>query len=65
VIDNGALSLAAGQAPSVECIDANSNPSTEFLEGSMNATLISGSNAAAAARPRVGRFPLRIVTSGK
>jgi hypothetical protein len=60
---NGALSLSAGQAPSIECIDANSNQNTEFLEGSVNATLISSSSAAARARP--GRFPLKIVTSVK
>jgi len=60
---NGALSLAAGQAPSIECIDANSNQNTTFLEGSLSATLISSSNAAATAAPtRPGRFPLKIVT---
>jgi hypothetical protein len=59
----GALSLAAGQTPSVICIDANSNASTEFLEGSMSATLINSSNATASRnRTRAGRFPLKIVT---
>ena len=63
---NGALSLGAGQAPSIECIDANSNQNTAFLEGSVNATLISSSNASAGAdRARPGRFPLKIVTSVK
>ena len=62
---NGALSLSAGQAPSIICIDANSNQNTAFLEGSINATLISSSNAAVADRARSGRFPLKIVTSGK
>jgi hypothetical protein len=66
LIDNGALSLSAGQAPSIECIDANSNQATAFLEGSVNATLISSSNGAArSALARPGRFPLKIVTSGK
>lgn len=61
---NGALALSAGQAPSIECIDANSNQSTTFLEGSLHATLISSSNAAATAAPtRPGRFPLKIVTT--
>lgn len=62
---NGALSLSAGQAPSIICIDANSNQNTAFLAGSMNATLISSSNAAGPDRARSGRFPLKIVTSGK
>jgi hypothetical protein len=44
---NGALSLSTGQTPAIECIDENSNQNTEFLEGSLNATLISSSNAAA------------------
>jgi hypothetical protein len=60
---NGALLMSAGQSPSIECIDANSNSNTEFFEGSLNATLISSSNAAAPARP--SRFPLKIVTGAK
>jgi hypothetical protein len=63
---NGALSLSAGQAPSVICIDANSNASTEFLEGAMSATLINSSNATASRnRTRARQFPLKIVTSVK
>jgi hypothetical protein len=63
---NGALLLSAGQAPSIECIDANSNQNTTAVQGSLNATLISSSNAAAVqVRTRPGRFPLKIVTSAK
>jgi hypothetical protein len=59
---NGALLLSAGQAPSVICIDLTSNQNTTFLQGSLNATLISSSSGpAAAARARTGRFPLKIV----
>ena len=66
LIDNGALALTAGQAPSIECIDANSNAGTQFLEGSINATLITSNNQAAGPnRARPGKFPLKIVTSGR
>jgi hypothetical protein len=57
---NGALFVGAGQAPSIECIDANSNPNSAYLEGSLNATLISSSNAARPAGTQ-GRFPLKIL----
>jgi hypothetical protein len=62
---NGAVSLNAGQAPSIECIDANSDSNTNFLEGSMNATLIGSSNAASAGAARANRFPLKIVHAAK
>jgi hypothetical protein len=64
---NGALLLSAGDAPSIECIDVTSDPATDFVQGSLNATLISSSSNAAGqtARPRPGRFPLKTVTSGK
>ena len=63
---NGALFIDAGQTPSIICIDANSNPNSAYLEGSLNATLISSSNPASGPdHPRPGRFPLKIVTSGR
>ena len=40
---NGAISLNAGQAPSITCIDANSNATTQTGEGDLNAVLISNS----------------------
>jgi hypothetical protein len=49
---NGAAALNAGDTPSIICVDLNSNPTTQFGEGNLNAILISssngGSNAAAA-----------------
>ena len=63
---NGALFIDAGQTPSIICIDANSNPNSAYLEGSLNATLISSSNPASGPdHTRPGRFPLKIVTSGR
>jgi hypothetical protein len=63
---NGALSMSAGQTPSIICIDANSNPNSAHLEGSLNATLISSSaGPSAPAGTRAGRFPLKIVTNLK
>jgi hypothetical protein len=40
---NGEISLNAGQSPSIACIDANSNPTTQTGEGDLNAVLISSS----------------------
>jgi hypothetical protein len=43
---NGAVVLNAGDAPSIICIDANSNPTTQFGEGNLNGILISSSKGA-------------------
>jgi hypothetical protein len=40
---NGEVSLSAGQSPSITCIDANSNATTQTGEGDLNAVLISSS----------------------
>lgn len=40
---NGEVSLSAGQSPSIACIDANSNATTQTGEGDLNAVLISSS----------------------
>ena len=40
---NGEISLNAGQSPSIACIDANSNATTQTGEGDLNAVLISSS----------------------
>ncbi len=40
---NGEVSLNAGQSPSITCIDANSNATTQTGEGDLNAVLISSS----------------------
>lgn len=40
---NGEISLNAGQSPSIVCIDANSNPTTQTGEGDLNAVLINNS----------------------
>jgi hypothetical protein len=39
----GEVSLTAGQSPSITCIDANSNTTTQTGEGDLNAVLISNS----------------------
>jgi hypothetical protein len=59
---NGAVSLSAGQAPAIACIDANSNATTQSGEGDLNAVLISSSsqgNGNPSARPQPSR-PLRL-----
>jgi hypothetical protein len=43
---NGAVALNAGDAPSVVCIDATSNPTTQFGEGNLDGILISSSKGA-------------------
>jgi hypothetical protein len=40
---SGEISLSAGQSPSITCIDANSNPTTQTGEGDLNAVLINNS----------------------
>ena len=40
---NGEVTLSAGQSPSITCIDANSNATTQTGEGDLNAVLISSS----------------------
>ena len=65
LVVNGALSLDVGQALSIECIDASSDASTQFLEELINATLISSSNASSSNGARTNRFPLKIVGAGK
>lgn len=40
---SGEISLDAGQSPSIVCIDANSNPTTQTGEGDLNAVLINNS----------------------
>jgi hypothetical protein len=40
---NGEISLNAGQSPSITCIDANSNATTQTGEGDLNAVLINSS----------------------
>ncbi len=44
---NGETSLNAGQSPSITCIDANSNATTQTGEGDLNAVLISSSTVGA------------------
>ena len=59
---NGEISLNAGQSPSIVCIDANSNPTTQTGEGDLNAVLISNStvgSGTATARHEPGS-PLKI-----
>ena len=62
---NGALSLTSGQTPHVDCIDATSDSGTNFLEGSLNVTLIGSSNASPSSVTRANRFPLKIVRAAK
>jgi hypothetical protein len=40
---NGEVSLTVGQSPSINCIDANSNTTTQTGEGDLNAVLINSS----------------------
>jgi hypothetical protein len=40
---NGEISLSAGQSPSITCIDANSDPTTQTGEGDLNAVLVNNS----------------------
>jgi hypothetical protein len=40
---NGEISLSAGQSPSITCIDANSNSTTQTGEGDLSAVLINNS----------------------
>jgi hypothetical protein len=42
----GAMSLSAGQVPTVVCADARSTKDTRFFEGNLNAILISKSSGA-------------------
>jgi hypothetical protein len=60
---NGAVSLNAGQAPSINCIDANSNSTTQTGEGDLNAVLISSSATGSgnAASRHQGTSPLKIM----
>jgi hypothetical protein len=62
---NGALSLTAGQAPHIDCIDEYSDSNTAFLEGTINATLISNSTSGAGGAAHPERFPLKIVRTAK
>lgn len=59
---NGEISLNAGQSPSIVCIDANSNPTTQTGEGDLNAVLINSSTVGpGTATPRHGpNSPLRL-----
>ena len=57
---NGEISLNAGQSPSIVCIDANSNPTTQTGEGDLNAVLISNStvgSGTATTRPELPSPP--------
>lgn len=54
---NGEVSLNAGQSPSITCIDANSNTTTQTGEGDLNAVLISNSTVG------LGETPARHTTA--
>jgi hypothetical protein len=60
---NGEASLSAGQSPSINCIDASSNSTTQTGEGDLNAVLISNSTVGTGSRTqrRQSSGPLKLV----